>query len=136
LFKSADEAAAGGEKVAYPKSQKQHTEWGGRVFKLKDLYSYTGPFTRNLPTTVNVDAGVTGTGSNLDAHHPTLPPGTENAGEYHTHLQGERFSEPDMQRARMQGIPAYVATPSGKILRYDPQTRRSSIIRDTLVRRR
>jgi hypothetical protein len=64
----------------------------------------------------------------------SLPAGATNAARLHTHggndplYDNEHFSPADMRNARNEGVPSYLATPSGTIQRYDPSTNRVTVI--------
>jgi RHS repeat-associated protein len=101
-----------------PTSIQQGVEYAGRVYKNPDgSYSYTAP---NRGTVASSSHGSIG----------SLPPGTTNAGLYHTHgsatpgYDNEHFSPQDRGNARREHVPSYLATPGGKVLKFDPNTGR------------
>ena len=130
-FKTADAAGKAAAKAINPTVQKEHAEYGGRIYKDGNEYSYTGPFTKGKVDEVNPDAGVTGSGKDpktLKDIRPLVPPGTTSAGEYHDHpaapgFASDRFSLSDIGRSTYQGIPSYLGIPGGDILKFDPDTR-------------
>jgi RHS repeat-associated protein len=94
------------------KSIKEGKEYAGRIYKNSDgTYSYTPP-----------NKGGT------DYSFPgNVPPGTKNAGYYHTHgsddprYDNENFSPADKDIADREGKPGYVATPKHAIKKYIPK---------------
>jgi proteasome lid subunit RPN8/RPN11 len=105
----------------YGKSNKEHTEYGGRIYMRADgTYGFTTPVKggrdANGTPSVDVDAG--------GAEGSRIPAGTTNVGIYHTHPEisgysGERFSGNDAIIAVREHIPNFMEAPSRSIYEVD-----------------
>ena len=114
-------AAATALDAIYGKSQSEHTEYGGRIYKRADgSLGFTTPVKGGREPdgtpSVDVDAGG-GVGSRI-------PAGTTNAGIYHTHplipgYDGEIFSTADAQHAVSEHVPSFIEAPSRSIYEID-----------------
>lgn len=107
----------------YQTAKDTGVEYGGIVYRNEDgTYSYSAPRTDHIPDTVNPwpEGGVPG----------------KAIAFYHTHPKGENFSDSDRFYAEQQRIDAYVATPSGDLVRYDhllgADSREKGIVQDLL----
>jgi uncharacterized Zn-binding protein involved in type VI secretion len=110
-FATAEEAALAAMREANPRTTADGAEYGGWVYRNPDgTYTYDPP-TRGQPVSVT-----------------NMPSAPSNAAVwYHTHPQvagydGENFSgaRGDKGYSRATGRPGYVATPTGRTMRYDP----------------
>ena len=115
-YPTVDAAGANAVNDINYQSVKENREYAGRVYQNPDgTYSYTPP---NPGTN---DSSVAG----------PVPPGTTNAGDYHTHgaydprYDNEHFSPTDMRGNEAEGKPGYLGTPEGIIKKYDPATDRT-----------
>lgn len=110
-YATAEEAALAAMREANPRTTADGSEYGGWVYRNPDgTYTYDPP-TRGQPVSVT--------------NMPSAPPNA--AAWYHTHPQvagydGENFSgeRGDKGYSRATGRPGYVATPTGRTMRYDP----------------
>jgi RHS repeat-associated protein len=105
-----------------PTSIREDKEYASRAYKNPD-----GTYSA-MPFNPGTQAG--------SPHGPIsgLPAGTTNAALLHTHggndpgYDNEHFSPQDRGNAQREGVPSYLATPSGSIQRYDPGTNRVTIL--------
>src|SRR5208337_2090230 len=110
-YKTANQAATAALNKIFGKSEKEHVEYGGRIYKNSDgTYSYTTAVTQHQTTAVDVDAG--------GADGSRIPAGKTNAGIYHTHetvpgYNADQFSVADAQHAVHEHVPNYIETPAG-----------------------
>lgn len=111
-YASEDAAAYAALGDIYQKSMHEGVEYGGRIYQ-KDLglgpYSYTPPIK----------------GTSTKMHPGECPTGTDARGYYHTHpyvadYDSESFSRMDEWVAKQFGYAGYLATPSGRYLKYTP----------------
>jgi hypothetical protein len=126
LFDTKDATAVAALSIYNPLSIKEDLEYGGSVCKV-----YPGKYTFSIPN-IGSATGVTPS---------ECPTGTEQEALYHTHAgpagNGEIFSPLDrrfanglrtdpVSGATFMGKPMslYLATPSGVIKRFDPNTRK------------
>ncbi|WP_263377299.1 DUF4329 domain-containing protein [Granulicella paludicola] len=121
-YNSADAAGKTAVNGINPTSVQQNTEYAGRVYQNADgTYGTTPP---NRGDTASSQPGA-------------VPDGTANAGMYHTHggpdprYDNEHFSDihnadgtrsGDIPFAQREGVPSYLGTPAGQVLKYDPST--------------
>jgi hypothetical protein len=116
-YKNANRAATAALNAIFKKSEKEHAEYGGRIYlNSNGRYSYTSPATQGNATTVDVDAG--------GPEGSRIPAGTTNAGIYHTHetvpgYNQDQFSAADAQMAVREHVPSYIETPGGLIHEID-----------------
>ena len=110
-YKTRDQAGIQAVKDVNPKSIQQHAEYAGRVYKNKDgTYSYTAP----------------NKGDRASSNSGPVPPGKQNAGDYHTHggkdagYNNENFSRLDKAANANEKVPGYLGTPAGDIKKFDP----------------
>ncbi|HEV6968749.1 RHS repeat-associated core domain-containing protein, partial [Roseateles sp.] len=83
-------------------------EYGGRLYRMPNgKYSYTKPCRGNRH-----DMGVP-----IAPLDPAL--GT-NAGTYHTHPNTNQISGKDQELSDNEGVPYFVGTPNGNVIRYSP----------------
>jgi len=122
-FKTAEEAAIHAMKNANPKSVSEGREYGGWVYKNSDgTYSYNPP--------------VRGTKDGL-SNMPNK--GSTDVVWYHTHgaadpgYNNENFSgkRGDKGYSKVNNATGYLATPSGVIKKYDPNTNTVTTLSDT-----
>ena len=124
------------------KSIKEHAEYAGRICKNgSGRYVYTQPLShpsnnRNFPD------------PRSSSSIGKCPSGYTNAGDYHTHgawdqgsvINGvdwnERFSPGDITGINAEGQSGWLATPTGRIYRYDPATGRTSDLSQSYGRTR
>lgn len=79
---------------------------------------------------------------NLGSPTEEVPKGIKAVGSYHTHgdyddtgyHDPESYSDNDMFLAHRYGIPSYLGTPLGKIMRYDPYPNESGGYERTIGR--
>ena len=147
-FRTAEEAAIAAARAMNQRSQREHVEYGSRVFKLGDhMYSYTGPFTQNNVKSVNMDDPNSYNDPeakdriNADLRHPTVPLGMTNVAEVHSHVSSpgrdpNRLSFGDADRVYLQHIPSYVIRPDNRIMMYDPATGRTTFVGEKHVQKR
>ena len=118
-YKTKDEAAAAAMKAYNPRSISDNREWGGFIKQNADgTFSRTGLYKGELASVALPGAGRPG------------EPGSDVVGWWHTHggpdpaYDGEIFSgmNGDMGVSSYYGITGYVATPSGKMMSYNPAT--------------
>jgi hypothetical protein len=109
-YKTPRDAAAEALREVFCKSVREDREYGGRIVKNPDgTYTYTAPRR----------------GTRHGYEH-TMPAPTNNAGRYHTHgaksphYEDETFSDTDETGAMVEGVPSYLATPSGQMKEFDP----------------
>lgn len=110
-YATAEEAALAAMREANPRTTADMKEYAGWIYRNPD-----GTFTYDPPTRGQL-ASVT--------NMPTPPPNA--VAWYHTHpnhpdYDGENFSGATGDRgySRATGRPAYVSTPTGRVMRYDP----------------
>nr|WP_267873884.1 RHS repeat-associated core domain-containing protein [Massilia eurypsychrophila] len=111
-YKTADAAGIQAIRDINPTSIARNQEFAGRVYRSKDgSFSYTPP----IP------------GKRASADFGSCPPGTENAGQYHTHGADSNgrnhdyvFSNPDMEWSEKENVPSYLGVPNGVIGKYTP----------------
>ena len=114
-------------------------EYGGVIYRdEKGAYGATGPRTSEEKHTVDVG---------LYEKNKGCPEGTTPVAYYHTHGKlsdpldgGLRFNDEeliadDVDIARAHEIDAYLATPSGKFLKYDHQTGQTTRLSGTIATR-
>jgi RHS repeat-associated protein len=96
------------------RSIRENREYAGIIYKNSDgTYSYTPPRK----------------GDEHKSNTGIAPIGNEVVGDYHTHgaespeYDDENFSKTDKNGNESDGIAGYLATPSGKILEFDPNSR-------------
>ncbi|MGD0941559.1 MAG: DUF4329 domain-containing protein [Terracidiphilus sp.] len=121
-YATADQAGKTAVNNINPTSIKQDKEYAGRVYQNADgSYGTTSP----------------NKGDQASSRPGEVPDGTANAGMYHTHggpdpqYDNEHFSDihnadgtrsGDIPFAQSEGVPSYLGTPSGQVLKYDPST--------------
>jgi RHS repeat-associated protein len=111
-YATADKAALDALRDALRRTRETGWEWGGRIYKAGDNYSYTPPVTSKRRRVVRIPAGG--------------PPGTCNAGSYHTHIDdynpegGFPITREDYVEDSSEGVPTYLVTGSGKTYVHDP----------------
>jgi RHS repeat-associated protein len=112
-YKSPDRAGVQAIRDFNPVSIQRNREYGGSICRLPNgSCTYTAP--------------EIGTDHNIPQGYPSCPAGTTNAGQYHTHgaykpnYKGEVFSGNDQTLSDHEGVPSYLGTPSGNILKYTP----------------
>ena len=116
-FKTVNQAATAALNKIFPTAEKQHIEYGGRIYRnANGTYSYTTVVTQHNATEVDVDAG--------GPEGSRIPAGTVNVGDYHTHetVPGyvqDRFSYGDAAGAVRMHERSYIETPSGLIHEID-----------------
>jgi RHS repeat-associated protein len=93
---------------------------------------YAGWIEKNGNGTYSIDSAKT---LGLDWGSDPGPRPVNAAGEYHTHAGpsegAEKFSEgkgQDLDFGRKEGVPMYLGTPSGRILKFDPAANRKSVL--------
>lgn len=125
LFKTADAAATDFGKYYNGKSILESTEYATTIYKVekdgKTFYSYS-------PASPGTDATSTAT----DA-----PTGTEAVADAHTHgsfslLTDDNFGKNDIITNNKSGLTGYVATPDGSLKKYDPETKKTSVVGTSL----
>ena len=112
-YKSVDGAGIQAIRDFNPISIQRNLEYGGRICRLPNgACTYTQP--------------EIGTERNIPQGYPSCPDGTTNVGQYHTHgagkpnYKGEIYSGNDQILSDREGVPSYLGTPSGNILKYSP----------------
>lgn len=110
-YRTVDAAGTQAIRDINPRSIREGVEYAGRIYKMPNgSFSYTTP---NKGTKAKSDFG-------------QCPPGTTNAGQYHTHgsyspaYHNEVFSNSDMEWAARERVPSYLGTPNGVIGRFTP----------------
>ncbi len=113
-FKTPDAAARDAINYINPTSRRENREYSGSIFK-----DPSGNFFATDPT-----------GGDENSSRIPIQPGNFPAGIYHTHggpsPGAENFSGPDIDGADWIGRPSWLGTPSGNILKYDPNSKKTS----------
>lgn len=130
-YPSADLAAVDAITDINRTSIRDNVEYAGRIYRQPD-----GSFSYTAPRRGTIDSSTPG----------SVPMWMENAGDYHTHggpdrfygEGSEEFSSGDKDLNESEGVPGYLGTPSGRILKYDPNQsylKRNTILNLTKKRR-
>lgn len=121
-FSSIIEAALDWGKTYNDPSITSQLEHGSAIYKVDDGYKYTVP---NIGTETSVIPS-------------PAPNGTEQVATIHSHgaydpaHPGHDFSEADISSANKSGLPEYLATPDGRLIEYDPKTKKKTVISNKL----
>ena len=127
VYRSAQQAAIFALKKINPTSIKERAEYAGRICKFAGGYVYTEALRH---PSGNPNFSAPRSASSIGQ----CPTGYTNAGDYHTHGGwdqssvinnvdwNERFSPSDIRGITGEGKAGFLATPTGRIYRYDPAT--------------
>ncbi|MGE5540837.1 MAG: DUF4329 domain-containing protein [Bacillota bacterium] len=137
-YSTQTEAARAALTYSNPRSIKDNLEYGGVIYRDENgQYWFSGP--------------IRGTPAGVRPYQATIPSGTQDVGNYHTHgdysvvgpdntttvrtgdarkddYNSDTFSDPDYQMITrvgegIEGYRGYLGTPSGKFLYFDPKTK-------------
>lgn len=121
-FSSIIEAALDWGKTYNDPSITSQLEHGSTIYKVDDGYKYTVP---NIGTETSVIPS-------------PAPNGSEQVATIHSHgaydpsHPGHDFSEADISAADKSGLPEYLTTPDGRLIEYDPKTKKKTVISNKL----
>jgi RHS repeat-associated protein len=123
-FPTRDDAARAAIQAICGKSVALDREFGGMIFESNGLYGYSAPIKGQAHDVSNA-FGMPNLADAPNRMKMLPPPGVRMVGMYHTHgaesgRADEAISLNDRRSSYRLSLAGYVGTPSGRVLKYDP----------------